>query len=45
VDVFITCQYFYRGIKDHARFLLTLVGVPMKREAHIRAKHLEQVTP
>jgi hypothetical protein len=30
--------YFYRGIKNLARFLLILIGAPMQREDHTRAK-------
>jgi hypothetical protein len=37
--------YFYRGIRNHARSRLILVGVPTQREAHARAKHLGQGTP
>ena len=33
-------RYFYRGIRNHARFRLILVGAPTQREAHARAKHL-----
>jgi hypothetical protein len=36
-------QYFYRGIRNHARFRLILVGAPTQREAHARAKHLGRV--
>jgi hypothetical protein len=36
-------QYFYRGIQNHARFRLILVGA--QTVAHVRAKHLDQVTP
>jgi hypothetical protein len=36
---------FYRGIRNHARSLLILVGAPTQREAHVRAKHLGRVTP
>jgi hypothetical protein len=37
--------YFYRGIQNHARFWLNLVGAPTQREAHAMAKHLGRVTP
>jgi hypothetical protein len=36
---------FYRGIWNHARSRLILVGAPTQREAHARAKHLGRVTP
>jgi hypothetical protein len=32
-------QYFYRGIQNHARSRLILVGVPTQRVAQARAKH------
>jgi hypothetical protein len=38
-------RYFYRGIQNHARSQLILVGAPTQREAHARAKHLGRVTP
>jgi hypothetical protein len=38
-------QYFYRGIRNHARSQLILIGAPTQREAHARAKHLGRVTP
>jgi hypothetical protein len=38
-------QYFYRGIGNHTRFRLILVGAPTQREAHVRTKHLGRVTP
>jgi hypothetical protein len=38
-------RYFYRGIQNHTRFRLILVGAPMQRVAHARAKHLGRVTP
>jgi hypothetical protein len=36
-------RYFYRGIQNHARSQLILVGAPTQREAHARAKHLGRV--
>jgi hypothetical protein len=38
-------RYFYRGIRNHARSPLILVGAPMQREAHTRAMHHGRVTP
>ena len=38
-------QYFYRGIRNHARSRLNLVGAPTQREAHVRVKHHGRVTP
>jgi hypothetical protein len=38
-------QYFYQGIWNHVRSWLILVGAPMQREAHVRAKHHGRVTP
>jgi hypothetical protein len=36
---------FYRGIRNHTRSRLILVGAPTQREAHTRAEHLGRVTP
>jgi hypothetical protein len=33
-------RYFYRGIRNHARSQLILIGAPTQREAHARDKHL-----
>jgi hypothetical protein len=38
-------RYFYRGIRNHAKTRLILVGAPTQREAHARAKHHGRVTP
>jgi hypothetical protein len=38
-------RYFYRGIRNHARYGLILIGAPTQREAHAKAKHHGQVTP
>jgi hypothetical protein len=38
-------RYFYRGIRNHARLRLILVGAPTQRKAHARAKHHGRVTP
>jgi hypothetical protein len=35
--------YFYRGIRNHARSRLILVGAPTQRVAHTRAKHHNSV--
>jgi hypothetical protein len=37
--------YFYQGIRNHTRSRLILVGAPMQRVAHVRAKHHGRVTP
>jgi hypothetical protein len=37
--------YFYRGIRNHARSRLILIGAPTQREAHARAKYHGRVTP
>jgi hypothetical protein len=37
--------HFYRGIRNHARSRLILVGAPTQREAHTRTKHHGRVTP
>jgi hypothetical protein len=39
------CRYFYRGIRNHARSRLILVGAPTQSVAHARAKHHGRVTP
>jgi hypothetical protein len=37
-------RYFYRGIQNHARSRLILVGAPTQRITHMRAKHYGRVT-